>query len=120
MPRQPPSHTYDFDVGAGTWAGTFTFNVTSGRESGRASVGLKNLLLVAAMRLTQRIVGPSDLTSVVVPQPEHGELGVVDSTVRLGSPWTATYQVGADRASLAGKPTCSWAEADEQATKRSS
>lgn len=182
MPPQPPSHTYYFDVGSGSWAGTFTFAVTSWRELGRAGVGVKNLLLVAAMSLTQRIAGPSELTSVVVPQPEQGELGVVDNTVRLasfmvtlydlheryvldadgvgvhviakerfgpvpgmltrrfeypaqidpdglgstyhmpllGSPWTATYQVGADRASLAGTLTCSWAEADEQATKRSS
>ena len=35
----------------------------------------------------------------------------------LGSPWTATYQVGTDRRSLAGTLRCSWAEAHEQATR---
>jgi hypothetical protein len=33
----------------------------------------------------------------------------------LGSPWTATYQVGTGRRSLAGELRCTWAEAHEQA-----
>lgn len=35
----------------------------------------------------------------------------------LGSPWTATYQVGADRRSLSGELRCVWAEAHEQAAR---
>ena len=35
----------------------------------------------------------------------------------LGSPWTATYQVGTDRRSLAGELRCTWAEAHEQASR---
>ncbi|QES46968.1 hypothetical protein DEJ50_02975 [Streptomyces venezuelae] len=31
----------------------------------------------------------------------------------LGSPWTATYEVGADRQSLAGQLVCDWARATE-------
>ncbi|MEU9378109.1 hypothetical protein AB0D94_30720 [Streptomyces sp. NPDC048255] len=35
----------------------------------------------------------------------------------LGSPWTATYQVGADRQSLAGELVCDWAKATENARR---
>ena len=177
--RKLPSHIYYFEVGAGGWAGTFRFKVTGWREMLRAGIGVKNLLLVAAMQATQTVAGPSRLTSVVVPHPDEGECGVVDNAVRLsrfrialydlheryvlspdgrevrviaqerfgpipriltrrfeypaqirsdglgstyqmpllGSPWTATYQVGTDRRSLAGELRCSWAEAHEQASR---
>lgn len=180
MTDLPPSHIYYFEVGAGTWAGSFTFAVASWRALLRAGVGVRNLLLVAGMSITQKIAGASRLTSVVVPHSDEGEFGVVDNAVRLtsfgvslydlreryvlgtdgesvrviarehfgpipkiltrrfeyparirpdglgstyhmpllGSAWTATYQVGADRTSLAGTLVCSWAEAHEQATKR--
>jgi hypothetical protein len=36
----------------------------------------------------------------------------------LGSPWTATYEVGADRRSLAGILRCNWAVAHENATRQ--
>ncbi len=181
MTATPPSHVYYFDVGAGSWAGTFTFKVTSWREALGAGIGVKNLLLVAAMAATQRVVGGSNLTSVVVPHPDEGVFGVVDNDVRLtkftvglyslqeryilavdgrnvtvvahehfgpvpgilsrafeypaeirdgglgsiyhmpllGSPWTATYEVGPDRRSLAGTLRCKWAEASERATRES-
>lgn len=35
----------------------------------------------------------------------------------LGSPWTATYRVGADRQSLAGELVCDWAKATENARR---
>jgi hypothetical protein len=35
----------------------------------------------------------------------------------LGSPWTATYTVGADRKSLAGELVCDWAQATESARR---
>lgn len=35
----------------------------------------------------------------------------------LGSPWTATYEVGADRQSLAGELVCDWAKATESARR---
>ncbi|MFG2985542.1 hypothetical protein ACGFYQ_30515 [Streptomyces sp. NPDC048258] len=35
----------------------------------------------------------------------------------LGSPWKATYQVGADRQSLAGELVCDWAKATENARR---
>ncbi|MGW0751392.1 hypothetical protein [Streptomyces sp. NPDC002587] len=35
----------------------------------------------------------------------------------LGSPWTATYRVGADRRSLAGELVCDWAKATENARR---
>jgi len=179
MSAQLPSHIYYFEVGAGRWAGTFRFGVTGWREMLRAHIGVKNVLLAAAMQVTQRVTGPSRLTSVVVPHPDEGEHGVVDNAVRLtrfrvhlydlheryvlspdgqgvrvvarehfgpiprilsrsfeypaqirsdglgsvyhmpllGSPWTATYQVGTDRRSLAGALRCTWAEADERATR---
>jgi hypothetical protein len=179
MIQQQPSHLYYFEVGAGSWAGTFTFKVTSWSQLCRARIGIKNILLVAAMGATQKVAGPSRLTSVVVPHPDEGECGVVDNAVRLtsflvtlydlheryildidgqrvkviareqfgpipgivsrtfqypaeirsdglgstyhmpllGSPWVATYEVGADRKSLAGTLRCIWAEAHERATK---
>jgi hypothetical protein len=171
-----PSHIYYFEVGAGLWTGSFRFQVTSWRELHRSSIGVKNTLLVVAMTLTQKVLGPSRLTSVVVPLPESD---VVDNAVRLttlriplydlheryvlaadgvevlvvarerfgpipriltrsfeypaeiradglgstyhmpllGSAWTATYDVGPDRSTLAGTLRCPWAEAQEQATK---
>jgi hypothetical protein len=180
MASPPPSHIYYFDVGAGSWVGTFDLKVTSWRRLLGARIGVKNTLLVAAMRTTQTLTGPSHLTSVVVPHPEEGPLGVVDNDVRLsrfgvelyslqeryeldadgrsvwvvaherfgpiprtlsrafaypaeiradglgstyhmpllGSPWIATYEVGADRASLAGTLQCDWALAHEQARRQ--
>jgi hypothetical protein len=175
----PPSHIYYFEVGAGTWAGTFRFAVISWHALRQARVGIKNLLLVAAMTATQRLLGPSKLSSVVVARPDEGELGVVDNAVRLtklritlydlheryvlaadgtgvrviaherfgpipkiltrtfeypaeiradglgstyympllGSQWTAKYEVGHDRGTLAGTLTCTWAEAHEEAKR---
>ncbi|UQX04602.1 hypothetical protein [Streptomyces sp. RerS4] len=37
----------------------------------------------------------------------------------LGSPWTATYEVGTDRQSLAGELVCDWAKATENARRAS-
>ncbi len=175
------SHVYYFEVGAGRWTGTFRFKVTSWREVRQAKIGIRNLLLVAALTLTLRVAGPSRLTSLVVPHLDEGECGVVDNAVALssfgltlydlheryvldpdgrrvsviarerfgpiprvltrtfeypaeirqdglgsiyhmpllGSPWTATYEVGVDRRSLAGTLRCSWAEAHEQAVRES-
>ena len=81
MAATPPSHVYYFEVGAGTWRGTFTFRVTSWRTARRASIGLKNLLLVFAMQATQRVAGPSRLLSVVAAHPDEGEFGVADNRV---------------------------------------
>jgi hypothetical protein len=170
LSAQLPSHIYYFEVGTGSWAGTFEFKVTSWRELRRSRTGVKNFLLVAAMQVTQQLAGASRLTSIVVPHPDEGENGVVDNAVRLtkfrlplydlheryvldpdgqgvrvlaeeqfgpipkilsrrfdypaeirsdglgstyhmpllGSPWTATYHVGADRRSLAGTLRCTW------------
>ena len=180
MTATPASHVYYFDVGAGSWAGTFTFKVTSWRKALAAGIGVKNLLFDAAMAGTQRVVGGSHLTSVVVPHPDEGVFGVVDNDVRLtnftfglysiqerylalddrnvrvvahehfgpvpgiltrtfeypaeirgcglgsiyhmpllGSPWTATYEIGPDQRSLAGTSRCNWAEASERATRES-
>ena len=83
MSAHLPSHIYYFEVGAGRWAGTFKFRVTGWRQMLRARIGVKNVLLVAAMQATQTITGPSRLTSVVVPHPDEGERGVVDNAVQL-------------------------------------
>jgi hypothetical protein len=179
VPTQRPSHVYYYEVGAGRWVGSFRFKVTSWHNVRRARIGAKNSLLVAAMSFTQRVFGPSRLTSVVVPRPDEGESGVVDNVVRLttlgvplydlresyvlatdgvavhvvahehfgpipwilsrtfeypaeiaadglastyympllGSQWTARYDVGPDRVTLAGTLQCMWAEAHEQARK---
>jgi hypothetical protein len=85
MTAKPPSHVYYFEVGAGTWRGTFTFRVTSWRGARRASIGLKNLLLVVTMQATQRTIGPSRLLSVVAAHPDEGEFGVADNRVELSA-----------------------------------
>lgn len=77
------SHFYYFSVGAGTWTGEFRFRVTSWRNLLRARVGLKNLILVGAMHLTQLLTGASSLDSTIVPKPSEGTFGVAENTVAL-------------------------------------
>jgi hypothetical protein len=174
-----PSHVYYFEVGPGTWQGTFTFRVTDWRRLVGSGVGPRNLLLVLAMTITQRLTGAARLTSTIVAHPEEGPFGVADNAVRLsrfaitlydlreryeldpdgisvlvhaaerfgpvpnvltrsftypakirdggsastyympllGAPWTAKYQVSADRSRLAGTLSSQWATATEDATR---
>ena len=51
------------------------------------------MLLVAAMAATQKVLGPSRLTSGVVPHPDEGVCGVVDNAVRLTSLRVTVYDL---------------------------
>jgi hypothetical protein len=178
-PTSAPSHVYYFEIGAGTWRGTFTFRVTDWRRLLRGGIGVRNLVLVAAMAFTQRLTGRARLRSTIVPRPEEGRFGTALNRVRLsrfgitlydlderyeldpdgtgvwvhaaerfgpipkvltrsftypaqirsggmasiyympllGTPWTATYEVSADRRTLSGTLTSAWAIATEDAVR---
>ncbi|MBM7808046.1 hypothetical protein JOD57_003883 [Geodermatophilus bullaregiensis] len=178
-PTGAPSHVYYFEIGAGTWRGTFSFRVTDWRGLLRSGIGVRNLVLVAAMALTQRLTGRARLRSVIMPRPEEGPFGTALNRVRLsrlgitlydlderyelapdgtgvsvhaaerfgpipriltrsftypalirnggmsstyympllGAPWTATYDVSADRRALSGTLTSAWAIATEDAVR---
>ncbi len=78
-----PSHVYYFEIGAGTWRGTFAFSVTDWRALVRSGIGVRNHLLVVAMVLTQRLTGRTRLRSTIVPRPEEGPFGTALNRVRL-------------------------------------
>lgn len=82
-PATPASHVYYFEVGDGVWHGRFELRVTSWRGLLAARVGVRDTLLVVAMRTVQALTGPSRLESTVVARPDAGAHGVADNTVRL-------------------------------------
>lgn len=61
--------------------------------------------------LTRRFTYPAEIQPSGMGSTYHMPL--------LGSPWTATYQVGTDRQSLAGELVCDWAKATENARRAS-
>ncbi|MET9435810.1 hypothetical protein [Streptomyces sp. NPDC006551] len=59
--------------------------------------------------LTRRFTYPAEIHPSGLQSTYHMPL--------LGSPWTATYHVGADRQTLAGELVCDWAKATESARR---
>ncbi|TQF01362.1 hypothetical protein E6W39_02810 [Kitasatospora acidiphila] len=82
-PIDAPSHVYYFQVGTGTWHGSFAFRVTSWSRLRAGRIGLRNTVLVAVMQLTQWVTGKSQLASTIVAKPSEGAFGEADNTVRL-------------------------------------
>lgn len=77
------NHTYYYDVGVGDWTGHFGFRVTSWRTFFKASIGLKNRLLVLAMAVTSRVLGRSLIVSRLEPAGREGDADVVANDVRI-------------------------------------
>ncbi len=77
------NRTYYFEVGPGEWRGAFGFRVTDWRRFLRASLGLRDRLLVVAMALTVRLFGRATITSAVTAHPDRGEAGVATNEIRI-------------------------------------
>jgi hypothetical protein len=78
-----PSHVYYFQVGTGTWHGSFAFRVTSWSRLRSGAIGWRNTLLVVVMQLSQWATGKSRLESTIIARPTAGAFGEADNTVRL-------------------------------------
>jgi hypothetical protein len=76
---QGDSQTYYFDVGKGTWRGTFDFQVTDRDAFKRAKLGLKDRLLLRGMSL----MTPGRIDSTLWAHPDEGVAGVAGNTVRI-------------------------------------
>ena len=73
------SQTYYFEVGKGTWRGTFDFKITDRAGYKRARLGLKNRLLMRGMT----VMTPGRIDSELWAHPDEGAAGVAGNTVRI-------------------------------------
>ena len=85
------SHVYYFDIGAGDWAGDFRLRITDWTKLRRASIGVKNLLLVTSMHLILLLFGKARMISTVAALPDRGPVGQAVNLVRISKLGVTLY-----------------------------
>jgi len=73
------SQIYYFEIGQGTWRGSFDFRITDRKGFKEAALGLKNRLLLRGMSW----MTPGRIDSTLWSRPEDGVAGVAGNTVRI-------------------------------------
>jgi hypothetical protein len=82
--RQPrPNVVYYFEIGAGHWAGTFRFAITSWRQFWSDPVGVRNRFLALSMHAVLWLLGPASITSRLGGSPDAGAAGIATNLVRI-------------------------------------
>lgn len=88
----PANQVYYFEVGPGSWSGTFSFQMTSWRKLWSSSMTLKNKLLAGAMQVFQSIFGDASISSELTPYPDRGAFGVAHNTIRIHKSWFTLWR----------------------------
>jgi hypothetical protein len=83
MAGEAPNRVYYFELGRGSWHGSFTFRVTSWRGFRRARIGLRDRFLVLLLSVFTRAFGRSGIESEMSAAPDEGRFGVARNRLRI-------------------------------------
>ncbi|PYQ55546.1 MAG: hypothetical protein DMF53_27875 [Acidobacteria bacterium] len=82
-----PNRAYYFEIAPGTWAGSFTFKLTSWRLLWGSSMSFVDKLLASMMAIFQKAFGNASVSSVITPYPDRGAFGVATNDLRIFKSW---------------------------------
>jgi uncharacterized protein DUF5995 len=87
-----PNQVYYFEVGPGSWSGTFTFEITSWRGLWSSSMTVKDKLLASAMQVFQSAFGGASIANELTPHPDGDSTGTAFNRIRIHKSWFTLWR----------------------------
>ncbi|EZH75742.1 hypothetical protein ATO12_02835 [Aquimarina atlantica] len=89
--KNAPNHIYYFQIAKGEWTGNFNFKIKSWSKMLKASISIKNKMLLTMMGLFQKIVGDATIKSIITPLPNEGKAGIAKNDFRIHKGWFTLF-----------------------------
>lgn len=89
--KNAPNQIYYFRIAKGEWTGNFNFKIKSWSKMLKASISIKNKILLTMMGLFQKIVGDASIKSIITPLPNEGKAGVAKNDFRIHKGWFTLF-----------------------------
>src|SRR4051812_12293695 len=77
------NRVYYFEIGAGRWAGAFSFRIADPVAFKHAALSRADRLLARLLHVSDGLLGAARIVSRVVGYPDEGTAGIMRSRVRI-------------------------------------
>ncbi len=85
--KKAPNHIYYFKNAAGSWKGSLDFRIKSWSKMLGSSIGMRNKILIAKLRIFQSLFGKPTMESVITTFANDGKAGTAKIDLRIYKGW---------------------------------